>query len=348
MAELADGQQSTKTDKELAQTMAEAGGGEGKPGAPVKECDKVRTVYVRKVKGPARAKVGDTVKYEAYEFYIKEEGKTVGPEELCAAEKAKVKWTVIVDGKRHDSEQTGDTLEFEVPEEMGGTKLNEKKMHVHPYMNAPASSIKVETLVDDGKIIIVIDPGHGDIFKKYLDPGAVGYAADGKTILAKEKDLALAVSNDLKAALLKLELVTEVYLTRTGDLKDKVRPRLKWRTDIAHAKGADYLISLHMDAASPSANGHTVFYKDGNAESKKLAQAITKVYTLTKRRGEGAKTKSLYVTRKFRGIAGVLIELGFITNAGDRTIVSTKGAAIAAEIAKGVNDYLEAMLGPGE
>ena len=345
-----DGGQASMTDKDLGQTMADAGaeGSDGTPGAPVQTCDRVRTIYVRKVRGPARAKVGDTVKYEAYEFFIKEEARTVGPEELCPAEKAKVKWTVVVDGKRNDRSETGDTLEFEVPEEMGGTKLSEKTMHVHPYMNSPSDSIQVQTLVDDGKIIIVIDPGHGDIFNKYLDSGALGYAADGKTILLMEKDLALAVANELKTKLLALELVDEVYLTRDRDLDDKVRPRLRWRTDIAHDKGADFLISLHLDASGPSASGHTVFYKDGNAEGQKLAEAVSKAYTTIGPLRSGLGSKGLYVTGRFRGSAGILIELGFISNVSDRNLVNTQGATIAGEIAKGVDDYLKTIPGLGE
>ncbi len=223
--ELADGEQSAMSDQELAQTMAESEGGveAGSPGAPVQACEQLRTVYVRAVRGPARAKVGDTVRYEAYEFYIKEEDRLVGAEELCAGELAKVKWTVIVDGERNDQDVTGDVLEFEVPEEMGGTTLDEKQMHVHPYMNSPAQSIKVATYVDDGKLIIVIDRGHGEIFRTQLEPGAT--ATVGGVEIA-EKDLALDVSKLLMAELLALELVTEVYLTRDGDLDDKVRPRL--------------------------------------------------------------------------------------------------------------------------
>lgn len=345
---LADGEQSAMSDQELGQTMAESEQGveAGSPGAPTQACEQLRTVYVRKVRGPARAKVGDTVRYEAYEFYIKEEDRLVGPEELCAGELAKVKWTVIVDGDRNDQDVTGDVLEFEVPEEMGGTMLDEKQMHVHPYMNSPAQSIKVATLVDDGKIIIVIDPGHGDIFRTALDPGAV--AREGGQVIAMEKDLALDVSKLFMAELLKLELVTEVYLTRDKDLDDMVRPRLSWRTQIAHDRGADYLISIHLDAIDgPSANGQTIFYKGGNAEGQKLAEAMSAAYTLI--RSRGVKTKSLHITNRFRGSAGgTLVELGFISNPSDRTVISTQGAEIARQLAQGVNDYLESVLGAAE
>ena len=345
--ELADGEQSAMSDQELAQTMADSEDGveAGEPGAPTQECELLRTVYVRKVRGPGRAKVGDTVRYEAYEFYIKEEDRLVGPEELCAGELAKVKWTIIVDGDRNDQEVTGDVLEFEVPEQMGDTVLDEKQMHVHPYMNSPAQSIKVVTTVDDGKLIIVIDPGHGDIFKTQLDPGAT--ATVGGVVIA-EKDLALDVSRLLMAELLKLELVTEVHLTRNGDLDDMVRPRLSWRTQIAHDKGADYLISVHLDAfTSASANGQTVFYKTGNAEGKKLAEAMDAAYTLIKSRG--VKTKALHITNRFRGpTGGILVELGFISNTSDRTVIQTQGATIAQQLAKGVNDYLESVMGGSE
>ena len=347
-AALDDGETSAKSDEELGETMATAEDEveEGEPGAPVQECEVVRSVYVRKVRGPERAKVGDTVRYEAYEFWIKEEDKLVGPEELCAAEKALVKWTVKINGVRHDRDETGDVLEFEVPETMGNTHLDEKTMNVHPYMNSPADHIVAPTYVYDGKLIIVIDPGHGDDFGNGVDSGAVG-TVNGE-IVAKEKDEALAVSKLLKEELMQLELVTEVHLTREGDLDDKVYPRLRWRIEAANQKGADYFISIHLDAfGKASANGYTMFHKSGHTEGKKLAEAMHDAYASTGLRSRGVKDKGLYVTSNFSG-PSVLVELGFISNVSDRTYIMGNHAAIAQAIAQGTNDYLEAKMGSAE
>jgi N-acetylmuramoyl-L-alanine amidase len=46
--------------------------------------------------------------------------------------------------------------------------------------------------------IIIIDPGHGDIFNKYLDPGAITKI---QGVIYKEKDLALKVSLALEKKL---------------------------------------------------------------------------------------------------------------------------------------------------
>ena len=78
---------------------------------------------------------------------------------------------------------------------------------------------------------IFIDPGHGG-----TDPGAVGNGL-------LEKDLTLSISLKIRNLLNGYEN-TQVKLSRDKD----ITLSLKERTDMANAWGADYLLSVHINA----------------------------------------------------------------------------------------------------
>ncbi len=98
---------------------------------------------------------------------------------------------------------------------------------------------------DDGRLRIVLDPGHGGI-----DPGA---EADGLV----EADLMLSFARDLKETLLRTERF-DVVLTRNEDVFVPLEERLT----IARTAGADVFLSLHADALEADAgpaSGMTVY-----------------------------------------------------------------------------------------
>lgn len=95
----------------------------------------------------------------------------------------------------------------------------------------------------EGKLIVVLDPGHGGI-----DPGA---ERDG----LKEADLMLTFARELQEMLLRAGRFS-VVLTREAD----VFVSLEQRLSIARAAGADVFISLHADAiAEGHAEGATIY-----------------------------------------------------------------------------------------
>lgn len=108
-------------------------------------------------------------------------------------------------------------------------------------------------------LIIMLDPGHGGI-----DPGA----ERGK---AREADLMLIFSLELKEALLR-EGGFEVHLTREAD----TFVPLETRVTKARAARADVFISIHADALSEGrATGSTVYTlseKASDVASQKLAE----------------------------------------------------------------------------
>ena len=194
------------------------------------------------------------------------------------------------------------------------------------------------------KPVIIIDPGHGDIFNKYLDPGAI---AKANGVIYMEKDLALDIGLLLEKFLIQHENF-KVFLTRKKDLDDRKRPRIIWRTNIFKKHKGDIFISLHLNASTnKKANGFSILTQknSSNKYSKSLALTISKNYTLLRNRGIKSE-RSLGVLRRIENMgtqkASVLIELGFITNDVDRNTIIDKKNEIAKQISKGIVEYVEA------
>jgi N-acetylmuramoyl-L-alanine amidase len=188
--------------------------------------------------------------------------------------------------------------------------------------------------------IIVIDPGHGDIFNKYLDPGAV--SKNGKM----EKDLALVISKLLNNKLNTSKNIIS-FLTREKDLDDKKRPRIVWRTNIVKEKNADIIISIHLNASSnSSAKGYSILTQKGstNKNSIKLAKNISDKYNLLNNRGIKSE-RNLGILRRSESLgtnkAAILIELGFISNDGDRKIIIEEATKISDNIFEGILIYIK-------
>lgn len=122
----------------------------------------------------------------------------------------------------------------------------------------------------DGKITIVIDPGHGG-----YDPGAVS-RKDGEVIL-KEKDVNLAVALKLRDLLESAGFY--VVMTRTTDVSlvypyDKAAD-LRKRAEIANSAKADIFISIHHNASeSTAAAGTSVYHYPGSQDGALLASFI--------------------------------------------------------------------------
>lgn len=213
-------------------------------------------------------------------------------------------------------------------------------MNVSPNQEKAAAGGQTGGAVQKCAVIVVIDPGHGDRLsaKAPIDPGAVS----GKIY---EKDIALAVANQLRSKLqAKTDVIEAVYLTREGDIGE-LRPRLRWRVAIAKEKKANIFVSLHLDAAGASASGQSVLYHPSYKNSKSLASSISAQAKVIKTRGAKSRD-NLYVINLSRfgpeTKASVLIELGFITNDTDRSSCQTRGGEIADEITEGIVSFVQA------
>lgn len=185
--------------------------------------------------------------------------------------------------------------------------------------------------------IIYIDPGHGG-----MDPGAVY-----KEI--KESDINLSISKILKEKLEKYGAI--VYLTRQDNYdlsensaKNKKRNDLTARARIINESNCDMYISIHLNSdPSPSWYGAQTFYTTQNKENKKIAELIQKKLQEnlnTKRKSKNLKNTYLYekITRP-----GILIEVGFISNHNERSLLIKKEYqnTLAITITEGVIEYFK-------
>lgn len=184
---------------------------------------------------------------------------------------------------------------------------------------------------------IVVDPGHGGI-----DPGC-----HRGGIL--EKELTLRVALILAERL--TERGAEVTLTRETDTElshlTQSEPTrhgrdLAARVLIAEERGAELLVSLHVNAASsPSLGGAIVFHHQGSERGRLLAQAILeRLEPVVPGNQSGVLPRDFYILRR-ASMPAVLVELGFLTHPRDREkLLSEEGRAHMAEaIASGIEAY---------
>lgn len=149
--------------------------------------------------------------------------------------------------------------------------------------------------------IIMLDPGHGG-----FDPGAVRYGL-------QEKDLTLDIAGKTRAALRPYPV--DVFLTRDADIDLE----LAQRADLANKLGADYFLSLHINAG-----GGTGFesYVHINASARSLAlrdvihKQVSNFYSSSGFRDRGKKSADFAVLRLTQ-MPALLLENLFIDLASD-------------------------------
>lgn len=169
-----------------------------------------------------------------------------------------------------------------------------------------------------GKVVkIFIDPGHGG-----TDPGATGNSL-------KEKDLTLSISKRIESLLKEYEGV-QVKLSRTTDQTVS----LKQRTDMANSWGADYLMSIHINAGG--GKGYEDFIFKGKVSNKTIDfqavihSEITKMIPELINRGK--KRNNLHMLRE-SNMPSILTETGFIDSPSDSKLL--KNAEFLDRVALG-------------
>jgi N-acetylmuramoyl-L-alanine amidase len=223
-----------------------------------------------------------------------------------------------------------------------------------------------------GKMLVVLDPGHGG-----NDPGAVGNGV-------QEKTLNLAVGLKMEKAL--KDKGFDVKMTRRTD----VYLKLQERTDIANEADADMFVSIHVNALPPGKNSagfeiylmalptdkdalnlakieNREFLEDrtsGSAASDRRTELLLKILgdmqqnnkinesTVVAERlfREGSKTglpmkrvaQAPFFVLRGAAMPAVLLEMGFITNASEAKLLAHPNyqQKIADAMANGVYSYL--------
>ena len=167
-------------------------------------------------------------------------------------------------------------------------------------------------------IIVCGDAGHG---RDSRTAGVYDSGAEGNGL--RESDLSMAIIN-AGAWVAKTEYAGRIKFILTRDTLDESAP-LRGRTAEAALEGAQYLISCHLNSASPAAQGIETFYRDGDAGDKRFAtlvQASAVAAFGLPNRGLKTEADSQHPTLAIlRGstinIPACLIELGFITRGSD-------------------------------
>ena len=195
--------------------------------------------------------------------------------------------------------------------------------------------------VNPGTWTVVIDAGHGG-----KDPGALG--KDGDTVVAQEKDINLAVALGVQRELESAGV--NVLMTRTED----VYPSNLSRAELANTNNADLYVAIHTNSVdgNPDANGSLVLYgptkdsaiTDGSITSKELGALILEgLCGAIGTNSQGTREGDEFIVINKTTMPSVIVELGFITNLGDRAILmdDAKRQDAARGIAQGILRALE-------
>lgn len=207
-------------------------------------------------------------------------------------------------------------------------------------INYAESAEQTPTVGEKTDFTVIVDAGHGG-----NDVGTLMRDENGTPYLY-EKDINLETAQYL-AAELKSRGIT-VYETRETDKT----LQLSDRTNLANGNNADLFISVHVNYfTNPAASGTLTLYsktKDGQypdkIPSKEAASIIqNKLYAALGTSNAGIRSEDeLYVLRNSI-MPAVLIELGFISNDFDRSVLtnSEKLKQGASAIADAVEEIIK-------
>ena len=148
---------------------------------------------------------------------------------------------------------------------------------------------------------IFIDPGHGG-----SQPGAVGNGL-------KEKDLTLAIALECRRVLANEYTGHLIKMSRTSDKTVS----LKQRTDMANAWGADFFLSIHINAGGGTGFESYRWVQKGSSTTMAVQKAVhAAVLKVSGWRDRGQKWANFHVLRESKPPA-ILTENGFIDTAAD-------------------------------
>ena len=181
---------------------------------------------------------------------------------------------------------------------------------------------------------IYIDPGHGG-----RDSGAIY-----KNIY--EKDINLIMSQKIAKHLVAKGAI--VYLTRETDIDlststtNKKRSDLSNRAKMINDSRADMYISIHLNYINSAKwQGLQIFYNNKHNDNEKIANSLTNFLKQKSSNIREPKKENIYYMYKQIKIPGVLIELGFLSNANDRYRLTRAKYQenLAIDIANAIESY---------
>lgn len=187
------------------------------------------------------------------------------------------------------------------------------------------------------RLTVLIDPGHGGV-----DGGTQDYTG------VMEKEINLAVALKVRDHLRQNGL--NVLMTRETDTDlspfipgrtGRHRRDLLARVEKARKAGSIFLVSIHCDwSTEEERRGAVVFYNYLSPVGKELAQAIQAELNTVQKRPQKTAPGKYFIIRQ-RGIEGVLVEAGFLSNHEEADLLRTPEyqEELARAIARGVLRY---------
>ena len=201
-----------------------------------------------------------------------------------------------------------------------------------------AMNIKSD-VVENNNYIICIDAGHG-----HWDNGAQGIMG------ALEKDVNLSVALEL-GNILSLQNNISVIYTRDIDVllwNDNSRDDLYSRVEYSNNNNADLFISIHCNSSDyEEYSGVETWYKPYDSNSENLALSIQQqLVSLNYTEDRGIKEYSVdepLIVIEHNNATSVLVELGFLSNYYDESILSSHSfkSICASAISDGIIQYIE-------
>ena len=189
---------------------------------------------------------------------------------------------------------------------------------------------------DDTRIRIYIDQGHNPT--SYYNAGAVGNGY-------YEQDITFTVGK-LLAERLKADGRFAVCLSRpfsTTVLGTDNDSSLDARVEGAKDFGADYFISLHTNAyTNDTASGFEIYTLKNNDESYRFGDYLRPyLATATNLRDRGMKQRSDIRVLTNATMPAILIEMGFISNPADASLMAEHPELFADAIYEGMLSYFD-------
>lgn len=181
---------------------------------------------------------------------------------------------------------------------------------------------------------IFIDQGH--------NPRNPNAGAEGNGL--REQDITYKVGISC-AAMFNANPAFEARVSRPSPetmLGTSTNSSLRIRVDAANSYGADYFISIHTNASTiPTASGSEAFiYRTGTNAFYWGEDILRRLHETTGLQNRGVLARpSLYVLRKTK-MPAILVEIGFISNAGDAALMNSQPELFARGIYLGTVDYV--------
>ena len=163
--------------------------------------------------------------------------------------------------------------------------------------------------------VIYLDPGHGGV-----DPGTIY-----KSIMEKDINLEIVRKIEIKLK----SYGANVFLTRYGDYDlaqtntiNRKRSDLSRRGNMINDSNCDLFISIHLNAESTGIyRGSQAFYNNKLKENEVLAKLFQQNFKKYLKSTRNYKNDNTIYLQKRINRPGVLLEVGFLSNASDRYLL---------------------------